>query len=147
MIRGYFDDDGFPHRPFVKGRIELPSLRIAGEIDFLIDTGTDATTLAPLDVMFLRIDTRELPGGPWTIGVGGRTATARVDARLSFGDRALPIGLRVLAPRSRRQQQAVLGLPSLLGRDVLRHFALVIEERTDRVLLLNHEEAAALPLP
>ena len=37
-------------------------------------------------------------------------------------------------------------IPSLLGRDVLSHFALFLEERTGRVLLLEPHEAAALPL-
>ena len=37
-------------------------------------------------------------------------------------------------------------IPSLLGRDVLSHFALFLEERTGRVLLLEPHEADALPL-
>lgn len=38
-------------------------------------------------------------------------------------------------------------IPSLLGRDVIAHFALFMEERTRRVLLLEPAEVAALPLP
>ena len=37
-------------------------------------------------------------------------------------------------------------IPSLLGRDILSHFALFLEERTNRVLLLEAHEADALPL-
>jgi len=37
-------------------------------------------------------------------------------------------------------------IPSLLGRDILSHFALFVEERTNRVLLLEAHEADALPL-
>ena len=37
-------------------------------------------------------------------------------------------------------------IPFLLGRDVLSHFALFLEERTNRVLLLEAYEADALPL-
>jgi len=37
-------------------------------------------------------------------------------------------------------------IPSLLGRDILSHFALFMEERTSRVLLLEPQEADALHL-
>lgn len=55
--------------------------------------------------------------------------------------------LRILAPRSRAQQTALAHIPSLLGRDLLSHFALLFEERTDRVLLLEPREADGLRLP
>jgi len=38
-------------------------------------------------------------------------------------------------------------IPSLLGRDVLAHFALFFEESTGRVLLLDPGEAQRLALP
>ena len=41
---------------------------------------------------------------------------------------------------------ARLAIPSLLGRDILSNFALFIEERTDKVLLLEPAEADALGL-
>ena len=40
-----------------------------------------------------------------------------------------------------------LPIHSLFGRTVLSHFALFMEERTDRVLLLEPTEADALNLP
>jgi hypothetical protein len=147
MIRGYFEDDLGRRRPFVKIWLELPAQSVSGEVDFLIDTGAESTILGFVDMLVLRIDPRGLPAGPRSLGIGGRTATLRADATLVLGDRTLSIALRILAPRVRRQQQALMTFPSLLGNDVLRHFALVIEERTDRVLLLEPAEADALPLP
>jgi hypothetical protein len=44
-------------------------------------------------------------------------------------------------------QVPLLPIPSLLGRDILARFALVMEERTRRVLLLEPAEADALGLP
>ena len=41
----------------------------------------------------------------------------------------------------------LVGLPSLLGLDILSHFALFVEDRTNRVLLLEPAEADALPIP
>ena len=55
--------------------------------------------------------------------------------------------LRILAPRDRSQQQALSSIPSLIGRDILSQFALFFEERTNKVLLLNPEEADQLNLP
>ena len=127
--------------------MDIPTLGVSGEIEFLVDTGADSTILGPVDVLFLDLDIGALPAGPRSVGVGGRIATARVDATLVFSNRSVPIVLRVLSPRSRRQQQAVLRLPSLLGWDVLRHYALILEERTGRVLLLEPNEADALNLP
>ncbi|HLH23534.1 MAG TPA: hypothetical protein VK066_13515 [Chloroflexota bacterium] len=147
MIRGYFEGPPGRRRPFVTARLELATRGPVGEVEFLIDTGAESTILGPVDALWLRIDTRLLPTGPRTVGIGGRIATTRLEARLRLGDRPISTVLRLLAPRSRRQQQALLSLPSLLGRDVLRHFALVVEERTDRVLLLDPDEADALSLP
>jgi hypothetical protein len=55
--------------------------------------------------------------------------------------------LRILAPASRNQQLALRTIPSLLGRDLLARFAVFLEERTNRVLLLDPQEADALTLP
>lgn len=57
---------------------------------------------------------------------------------------SFPLLLRVLAPQTRRQHQALRFIPSLLGRDILSHFALYIEEATNLVLLLEPEKAAAV---
>jgi hypothetical protein len=43
--------------------------------------------------------------------------------------------------------QPLLAIPSLLGRDVISCFALIVDQRTQRVLLLEPEEADALNLP
>ena len=41
----------------------------------------------------------------------------------------------------------LLPIPSLPGRDILSRFALYMEERTGRVLLLEPAEAESLTLP
>ena len=55
--------------------------------------------------------------------------------------------LRILAPATAAGRAALARIPSLLGRDILGRFALFLEERTDRVLLLTPEEADQLNLP
>ncbi len=73
--------------------------------------------------------------------------TVVLPGSLTLGPRTFPIALRILAPDTPRQRQAISRIPSLLGRDILAHFALFVEERSQRVILLEPHEAAALPLP
>jgi hypothetical protein len=145
MIRGRFE--GLRRRPFVTAHLALPSQQIAGEVSFLVDTGADSIVLAPTDALFLGIDTTVLEPGAPTTGVGGRTPTVQADALITLNNRAFKVLLRILAPQSRKQQQALSTIPSLLGRDLLARFALFLEERTNRVLLLDPQEADALTLP
>jgi hypothetical protein len=112
----------------------------------LIDTGADSTVLAPGDVLALHLGARRFQQGPPSVGVGGTMRTAQVEATLTLGTLSYDISLRLLVPR-RDQQGAVSRIPSLLGRDILAHFALIMEERTGRVLLLEPREADALPWP
>ena len=44
MIAGYFAADG---SPYVKARVNLPRLGVVGDVNFLVDTGTDTTILHP----------------------------------------------------------------------------------------------------
>jgi hypothetical protein len=66
---------------------------------------------------------------------------------LTIGTNPLTVDLRILAPPTEAERRAMAGLPSLLGHDVLSQFALIVEQRTDRVLLLEPAEADALHLP
>jgi hypothetical protein len=146
MIRGLFRADSRRRRPFVTAHLSIPSQSLSGDVRFLVDTGADSTLLAPADTVFLHLDVSRLPQGPPSTGVGGLTRTASVPATLTLGSLAYRLDLRVLVP-SRQQQQALSRIPSLLGRDILSRFALILEERTDRVLLLTPDEADTLPLP
>ena len=147
MIRRHLLGAPGRRRPFVTAHIALPSLDVAGDAQFLVDTGADSSLLSPIDALFLAIDISRLPQGAPGIGIGGMTTTVEAQATITLGTSPFPFALRVLAPRTRRQAQAVRRIPSLLGRDILAHFALFLEERTDRVLLLEPDEADALQLP
>lgn len=146
MIRGRFEGLPGRRRPFVTAHLSISSQNISGDVSFLVDTGADSIVLAPTDALFLGIDTRLLPQGAPSIGVGGVTPTVNAKALITLNDQAFDILLRILAPRS-RQQRALRTIPSLLGRDILSHFALLVQERTNRVLLLEPKEADLLDLP
>ena len=109
-------------------------------------TGADRTILTPLDALRLAeelgIDIGNLPIGVPSTGVGGQTDTRLVEAVVTLASFSTPLSLAMLEPRV-----PLLPIPSLLGRDILSRFALIVEQRADRVLLLEQEEAEALHLP
>lgn len=76
-----------------------------------------------------------------------RTCLFYAQATITLGHLTYQLSLRILAPRGGEQQRALGRIPSLLGRDILSPFALFMEERSNRVLLLEPHEADALNLP
>jgi hypothetical protein len=145
MIRGYFSPVAEGHRPVIDLRVGFP---LAGDgmlnVQFLIDTGANRTVLGSAEASQLEselgVDLAGLPQGPDIGGVGGSLFTQEVDAELVLGDERIPLNILVAPP------YPTPVIPSLLGRDVLAGFALFLEERTERVFLLTHDEAAGLPL-
>lgn len=147
MIRGRLVATGGRRRPFVLAHVSIPSQNVSDDVNLLVATGADGTLIAPSDAAILRINIAQLPPGPPSTGVGGRVPTVYTQATVTIDTFTHQLPLRILAPRSRVQQQALARIPSLLGRDILSHFALFFEQRTDRVLLLTSGEADALNLP
>ena len=146
MIRGHFATLGTRRRPLVKGVFQFPTLNRDLELRLLVDTGADRTILGPAHAERLRtefgMDFTVLRRGQPGTGIGGQVATRVVEAILTLETVALPLTLTILEPTA-----PLAPIPSLLGRDILAHFALFLEERTTRVLLLEPAEADALDLP
>jgi len=149
MIRGYFSLRSGNKRPFVTCSVEFPSTtrpRRQMVTQFLIDTGADRTILAPGDaekLPGLGIVPQRLPAGPSSTGIGGRVGRRIIDAILKLDSVAIPLALAILATPT---ESVSPNIPSIMGRDILGQFALFIEERTNRVLLLDASEADALAL-
>jgi len=139
MIRGYFTT-GATRRPFVSARLEFPSLGNQRQpVELLVDTGADRTILSPLDAIRLGIDLATLERGLPSTGVGGQADSRTIEAILTIDSFSMPLTLTIVVTSR--------PIPSLLGRDVISRFALFMEERTNRVLLLEPPEADALNLP
>ena len=145
MIRGHFAALGTRRRPFVKGVFQFPTLNRSLELRLLVDTGADRTILGPPHAERLRtelgLDFTALRRGQPGTGIGGQVAVRVVEAVLTMETVALPLTLTILEPTA-----PISPIPSLLGRDILTHFALFLEERTSGVLLLEPAEADALNL-
>ncbi len=144
MIKGYFDSG----RPYVDIPIDMPDVGISGMgVRFLVDMGASRTLIGHRYAIqlggFYGIDLAGLPIGHQSLGIGGLASTRQTRVAMSIGSLHIDRDIPILEPIPGR----IVGLPSLLGRDVLSHFALFMEERTNRVLLLEPSEVDALQLP
>ena len=147
MIRGYFSTQGTRRRPFIDAIRQFPTLNSRSlDVKLLVDTGADRTLLSPRDARRLTrsfaLDLTTLPTGMSSTGVGGQSNTRTLETVCILDTFSLPTLLTILDP----PPGPMPSIPSLLGRDILSHFALFLEERTNRVLLLEAHEADALPL-
>ena len=149
MLTGYFQlqDDTPNPRPYLSGFIEFSSIGVAEmKVEFLIDTGADTSLIGDFDafrmVRDFGVDLTDLQSGPPSEGIGGVVEMRTADATLRLDDFTKNLRIDILEPSPGAQ----FAVPSLLGRDVLAHFALFVEERTRKVLLLEPAEADALGL-
>lgn len=113
-------------------------------VSFIIDTGSDDPVLSAYDTARLGLSAAELPGGPELVGVTGSSTTRRANVILRADGLSLPAELLVLDDVSPAHPSP---FPSLLGRDVLARFALFMEQATERVYLVDPDEATQLALP
>lgn len=119
-------------RPYLQGRLLIPSLRIDGYVDFCVDTGADVTLLSLGDGQSLGIayDALALPVHEMH-GLGGEAPVSSISAVLLFRevlsqsiyDRLYAIKLNMLLPPAdNKKEPEILRIPSLLGRDILRRW-------------------------
>jgi hypothetical protein len=142
VIRGYFNlGSGWPV-PWVQVNLFLPGHSQDWQpVEFLLDTGAAMTCLHPRDAMLVGVEpVRLTSAASWprleqSFGVGGAAAIFVTPARYAFERDDLP---PYIIEGEIRVAQLSLGnqrLPSLLGWDVLKHFALSIDQDTGEVTL------------
>ena len=125
-------DDGVT-RPVVRANVmgadEIPSAE-----DFLVDSGADRTVLSATLLARLRLPSRIPLSGVALSGIGGERAFVVVTSRIELlrDDGGL---VRIHGEFASFTDPTATDL-SILGRDVLDNFDLIISRRRNQVLLL-----------
>ena len=130
MITGYFAPD---RSPYVKARVNLPLLGALGEVDFLVDTGTDTTILHPTDARDLRCPFDELSNPVDVTSAGGLQTYYAETAVVSFYDGEVRYDFRINIHIG-KPHPVTDGLDSLLGRDVLNEMEMEYAPRRERLI-------------
>jgi hypothetical protein len=118
VISGLFGDTS--HRPYVNGRLLPPSLNLATNISFLVDTAADTSTLMPADGVKLGINYGALSDPIIVGGMGGNANCFQESAIIAFHEPNRDLmrfySVRITIPEVHPD---MMMHPSLLGRDVL----------------------------
>ena len=121
MIQGRFGEN--TGSPYVEAVVRLPRLNTAAKIQFLVDTGSDSTALMPSDGFDrLHLDYQELKGDRLSFGFGGRTQEFVEDAVITFTEPGRYFYVYRQPILIARSNDDLLGIPSILGRDILNRW-------------------------
>jgi Aspartyl protease len=133
LVRGEWQlrDDGVM-RPIVRARVGGDGIQVAE--NFLIDSGADRSVLSAVLVTRLQLPARSAPPGFTLSGIGGTSAFVLVTTVMEFirDDGGM---VRVRGEFAGFTDPTATDL-SILGRDVLDHFDLVLSRRHSEILLL-----------
>ena len=125
-------DDGVL-RPLVRAAVSGMDGRLVAD-DFLIDSGADRTVLSAALLTRLSLPTRSAPSGTSLSGIGGGCAFVLVTSAVEFIREDGGV-VRVRGEFAGFTDPAATDV-SILGRDVLANFDLIISWRRSEVLLL-----------
>jgi hypothetical protein len=155
MIRGaLFDPNASPQRrrpiwcvsPWVKADISIPKLGKRRKVTFLVDTGADVTSLSVRDAVRLigKRGFRQLSRLKDLSGVGGKASYFEEPAQIVFRhDDGTVEGfdfILYIAKPSRKKSRTLrqqLQLPSLLGKNIIFEFRMVMDY-SKKQLFLDH---------
>jgi hypothetical protein len=137
-IRGYFNADG---SPFVDVIVFRRKAGLARRISFLIDTGTPRTVISERDADKLGVTHTDMEKmNADMLGIGGFTQIFKLTGlTFSFitecGEHQREIDEVLVNKHDHLPDRFKKQIPSLLGRDVMGQYALVLDGRAEVVLL------------
>jgi hypothetical protein len=124
MLRGRFGNT--TGAPYLEGHVSFPRFGARGLVSFLIDTGADGTVMMPADTKKLGVNFGSLRNPTTSEGIGGAANGFNEQAVLSFSDNhyvyAYLITIEISSPTKNNHR-----FPSLLGRDLLDQWRLVLD--------------------
>ena len=105
-------------------------------VDFVVDTGADATLIAPTDFDAQGVRYSQIQGTETeSSGYGGKITAKRCPATLYLRDDSGRHMRIILEAEFGKPHPANEGLPSVLGRDVIDLFRLVVDRSVNLVCL------------
>ena len=119
MIVGRFDGR---ERPRIRGVIYIPRFAIRGRVWFLLDTGSDVTTVGASDVTYLHIPRERLSVPTGISGVGGSGYFSTEKAYVAFEDEPDNTQFNVYEIDLYITRSETGSLPSLLGRNIINRW-------------------------
>lgn len=143
-IRGYYrrSRDDQPPAPHASAWLAIPSLEWVGEVEFLLDTGADATTLLPGAIDSLGINTTAVMSPVVRVhGAGGGVSCKSVEAVVSLldaaigGFRGFPVNLVLIEGEPAQADGPHEPLSAVIGRDILNLCECTFNAATGRVTL------------
>ena len=137
MFSGRFDHN---RRPRLRLMVSLYGISIVGYVDFLVDTGADATLLAPDDATKLGVDYSVLDESTVVpaYGLGQRMqyiekAELRVPPDGPIIRSVVEIGILQPEAKPENANDSPVRLPSLLGRDALYQVKMVYDAPNNQI--------------
>ena len=116
IIGRYGDTSG---RPYLEGRLVIPSQGLATNISFLVDAGADQTVLMPADAAKIGLSLANLTNASLSLGVGGYARDFVEPANVTFLGTSGNLYIYQIDIRISEAAPAIMGVPSLLGRNIL----------------------------
>jgi hypothetical protein len=130
MLEGRFGEAS--GAPYIQAHVSFPRFGLRGGLWLLIDTGADITVLMPRDSLRLGVDFRLLTNLTASQGIGGIARGYHETAAISFYDRrysySYVLKIELAAPLAHNTR-----LPSLLGRDILGQWRVIVDGPEDEI--------------
>lgn len=135
-------------RPYIEGRLYIPRLSVHTNVSFLIDTGADQTTLMPADSARMGLDYTLLqPSREHMTGLGGIVDNGYIEqAVVVFQGLENLLFCYDLDVAIMPQDDYLADVPSLLGRDVLKHWVMSYAPPTDELTIQVHSAHRQIPI-
>ncbi|MGQ9469445.1 MAG: hypothetical protein ACUVTD_06430 [Nitrososphaerales archaeon] len=135
-----------PPAPFIKVLLISKNPSIRKFLDLHIDTGASSTIILDKDARYLGLDIKSLKKAKRKIGgIGGLIDTYfinnavmifKTEEGMIYEERLnLLVGVHKLNKLTEEERRLIMRFPSLLGRNVLRKFRLVYDERFNEVFV------------